>query len=704
MLVDLQGPWNPLFGRLGLLLEVHYNNPVLFFAFELSVVVGVILLFWATCARKWGYIWREWLTTVDHKKIGVMYIVVGLVMMFRGFFDALMIRSQQAIAVGPDSPGVLGAAHGYLPPYHFDQVFTAHGMIMILVAATPILVGMMNIIVPLQIGARDMAYPYLNALGLWLTVVSAALVMIALFIGDFSHAGWVGLAPLTELPYSPGVGVDYWIWSIQIGSVGTTMGAINLIATIIKMRAPGMTWGRIPVFTWTSMASNIIALTSFPVLGVTLALLTFDRYLGTHFFTVGLGGDLMMYTNLFWIWGHPEVYFVVLPAFGMLSEIIPTFSEKPLFGYVTMVIASMAIAAVSWSVWLHHFFTMGAGPNVNAYFSIATMLVGIPTGVKVFNWAFTMYRSRMRFDTPMLWAIGSVFLLISGGMTGMMLAVPAINYIVHNSVFVIAHFHNMFLLIVYAAFGAVTYWFPKVFGFTLDERWGKRFFWFFTAGTLMVFIPMYTLGFMGMTRRLDYVSHTAWWPLLNAEMVGIGLYAISIACFVMQLAVSIRDREKNAVGADAWGTSRTLEWATHSPVPYYNFAVTPIIHDRDEWAWRRKHGLTSLKPDRYVDIHMPKNTAVPLVLGVLSLAFGFAMVWRIWWLAAISAIAMLLVIIYRSFDKDTDYIIPASDVERMEKEMLARAERVEGNAPAPGGAAGGAYASPQAPSKRHQGD
>lgn len=701
MLVDLQGPWNPIFGRLGLLLEVHYNNPVLFFAFELSVVVGVILLFWATCARKWGYIWREWLTTVDHKKIGVMYIVVGLVMMFRGFFDALMIRSQQAIAVGPDSPGVLGAAHGYLPPYHFDQVFTAHGMIMILVAATPILVGMMNIIVPLQIGARDMAYPYLNALGLWFTVVSAALVMIALFIGDFSHAGWVGLAPLTELPYSPGVGVDYWIWSIQIGSIGTTMGAINLIATIIKMRAPGMTWGRIPVFTWTSMASNIIALTSFPVLGVTLALLTFDRYLGTHFFTVGLGGDLMMYTNLFWIWGHPEVYFVVLPAFGMLSEIIPTFSEKPLFGYVTMVIASMAIAAVSWSVWLHHFFTMGAGPNVNAFFSLATMLVGIPTGVKVFNWAFTMYRSRMRFDTPMLWAVGSMFLLISGGLTGMMLAVPAINYIVHNSVFVIAHFHNMFLLIVYAAFGAVSYWFPKVFGFKLDERLGKRFFWFFTAGTLMVFIPMYTLGFMGMTRRLDYISHPAWQPLLIAEMVGIGLYAISIVYFVLQLVVSIRDREKNAVGADAWGTSRNLEWATHSPVPFYNFAVTPIVHDRDEWAWRRKHGLTSLRPDHYVDIHMPKNTAVPLILGMLSLAFGFAMVWRIWWLAAVSAIAMLIVILYRSFDKDTDYIIPAADVERMENEMLARGNKVE----QAGGAVGsGAYAAPQASAKRHQGD
>jgi cytochrome o ubiquinol oxidase subunit I len=696
MLVDLQGPWSPIFGRLGLLLDVHYNNPVIFFAFQLVVVGGAIALFWLTCANRWGWLWREWLTTVDHKKIGIMYVLVGLVMLFRGFFDALMIRTQQAMAVGPDSPGVLGAAHGYLPPYHFDQVFTAHGMIMILLAVTPMLVGLMNIVVPIQIGARDMAYPYLNALGLWLTAVAAALVMIALFVGDFSHAGWVGLTPLTELPYSPGVGVDYYIWSIQIGSIGTTLGAVNLIATIIKMRAPGMTWGRLPIFSWTTLASNIIALTSFPVLGVALALLTFDRYIGTHFFTADLGGNLMMYTNLFWIWGHPEVYFVVLPAFGFLSEIIPTFSEKPIFGYVTMVLASMAIGLVSWTVWLHHFFTMGASPGVNSYFSIATMLVGIPTGVKVFNWAFTMYRGRLRFPTPMLWAMGSLFLLISGGMTGMMLSVPAINYLVHNSVFVIAHFHNMFLLIAYATFGAVTFWWPKVFGFKLDEKLGKLFFWFFTAGTLFVFIPMYTLGFMGMTRRLDYVSHTSWQPLLLLELFGIALYSLSVVFFLAQLAVSIRDREKNRVtGPDAWGTSRSLEWATHCPPPFYNFAVTPMVHDRDEWAWRREHGLTSLVPDRYLDVHMPKNTAVPLLIGALSLFFGFAMIWRIWWLAGLSLLAIIVVIIIRSFDKDTDYIIPAADIERMEAEILNRGAAGEASDAPIGGGAGGALASPR---------
>ena len=670
MLAHLAQPWNPIFGRLGLLFHYHYNNPVIFFAFELVVVAAAILLFWVTCSRRWHTLWKDWLTTVDHKKIGVMYIAIGLVMLFRGFFDAMMIRTQQAMAVGAHAAGFLGAAHGYLPPFHLDQVFTAHGTIMILLAATPILVGLMNIIVPLQIGARDMAYPYLNAVGLWLTAAAAALVMIALFIGDFSHAGWVGLTPLTEPPYSPGVGVDYWIWAIQIGSVGTTLGAINLLATIIKMRAPGMTWSRLPIFTWTAVATNIIAVTSFPALTVAVGLLTLDRYLGTHFFTAGLGGNLMMYTNLFWIWGHPEVYFLVLPAFGAISEIVPTFSEKPLFGYMTMVLASLAISGAAWSTWLHHFFTMGAGPGVNAYFSIATMLVGIPTGVKVFNWLFTMYRGRLRFDTPMLWAVGAIFLLISGGMTGMMLAVPAIDYIVHNSVFVVAHFHNMILLIVYAAFGAVTFWFPKVFGFKLDERLGRRFFWSFTVGSLLVFVPMYTLGFMGMTRRLDYLSHPEWYPLLLIQVVGIGFYVLSVVYFIAQLVVSIRGRSALRVGPDAWGTARSLEWATHSPVPFYNFAVTPVVHARDEWAWRREHGLADLRPQRYVDIHMPRNTAVPLVIGAFSLTLGFAMVWRIWWMAAFGLLGVILVVIARAFARDTDYVIPAAEVQRLEQTAL----------------------------------
>ncbi|AOV16558.1 cytochrome o ubiquinol oxidase subunit I [Acidihalobacter aeolianus] len=702
MPVHLQGPWNELFGRLGLLLIPHYNNPVIFFAFMLVTVGGTAVLTTLTILGRWGWLWRDWLTTVDHKKIGIMYVLIGLVMLFRGFFDALMIRSQQALAVGPNSPGVLGALHGYLPPFHLDQVWTAHGMIMILLAVTPILIGMMNLIVPLQIGARDMAYPYLNALGLWLTAVSAALVMIALFVGDFSHAGWVGLAPLTELAYSPGVGVDYWIWSIQIGSIGTTLGSINIIATIIKMRAPGMKWFRLPIFTWTSMATSIIGLTSFPVLGVALSLLTFDRYLGTHFFTAGLGGDLMMYTNLFWIWGHPEVYFVVLPAFGFLSEIIPTFSRKPLFGYTTMVLASFSIAGVSWLVWLHHFFTMGASPKVLAFYSITTMLVGIPTGVKVFNWVFTMYRGRIRMEVPMLWAVTSVFLLIIGGMTGMMLSIPAINYIVHNSVFVVAHFHNMFMVITYAAFGAIVFWWPKVFGFKLDERLGRMFFWLFSTGTALVFLPMYTLGLMGMTRRLDYISHPSWWPLLLIELCGIGFYLVSVFVFLGMIYVSYRDRASNAVTADdAWGTSRSLEWLTHTPVPFYNFAVTPIVHALDEVVWRREQGTLDRQPERYTDIHMPNNTGMPIIISGFTLICGFSMVWRIYWLALVSFIAIIALVLIRSFTKNPGYVITAEAIGELERTSRPHRQTEEIENPVSMGTGGGSMPNHGAPAARH---
>jgi cytochrome o ubiquinol oxidase subunit 1 len=661
------GPWSPLFGRLTLA-AIPYSNPIIIFAFVFSVVAGVLLIAPAVYFKKLGYIYREWLTTVDHKKIGVMYILLGLVMMFRGFVDGMMIRTQQVLADGPASKGYLEAAHGYLPPSHFDQIYSSHGTLMIIFAATPILTGLGNIIVPLQIGARDMAFPTMNAISLWLTTVGAGLVMASLFIGDFSTAGWVGLIPLTEVSFSPSVGVDYWMWAIQISSVGTTLNAINVIATIIGMRAPGMRFDRMPIFTWTTLSTSIIGLTSFPILGVALALLGADRYLGTHFFTAGMGGNLMLYTNLFWVWGHPEVYFLVLPAFGILSEVIPTFAEKPLFGYVTMVAATFAIAGISWAVWLHHFFTMGAGPYVNSFFSIATMLVGIPTGVKVFNWVFTLYRGRITFTTPMLWAIGGLFLLLIGGLTGMMLAIPAVNYTVHNSVFVIAHFHCMVLLIVYAVFAAVAYWFPKVFGFTLDERSGKWFFATFSLGTVMLFSAMFALGFMGETRRLDYLYNTQWLPALIIEEIGIGFYTLSCVVFGWMLFVSIRDRAKNIAAADPWGTARTLEFLCHSPVPFYNFAVTPQVHTRDELTFRYVNNAAGIKPDHFEAIHMPRNTPIPMIIGALAMGFGFGLVWRIWWLAGLSLLGMIAVVIYRSFNRDDGYVIPGAVLAELEGE------------------------------------
>ena len=681
MLVHLQGPWSFLFGRLTLK-AVPYDNIIILFAFVLAAVAALTIVLPVLYYKKLPYLWREWITTVDHKRIGVMYIILGLVMMFRGFFDGLMIRTQQVLANGPNSPHFLDALHGYIPPYHFDQIYSSHGTIMILFAVTPILTGLTNVIVPLQVGARDMAFPFLNAVSLWLTAMGAALVMVSLFVGDFSDAGWSGLIPLTELPFSPGVGVDYWIWAIQISSIGTTLNAVNMIATIVMMRAPGMTWFRLPVFTWTTLSTNIIGLTAFPVLGVALALLSADRYIGTHFFTAGQGGNLMLYTNLFWIWGHPEVYFLVLPAFGIFSEIIPTFSERPLFGYTTMVAATFAIAGISWLVWLHHFFTMGAGPAVNTFFSVATMFVGVPTGVKVFNWVFTMYRGRLTFDTPMLWALGGLFLLLVGGLSGMMLAMPAIDYTFHNSVFLVAHFHCMVLCVAYAIFGAVTYWFPKVFGMQLDERIGKLFFWSFSIGTILVFTAMFGLGIMGETRRLDYVYDTHMLPLLIIQEIGIGFDSLSVLIFAWMLVVSLSNRRQH-VEADPWGTARTLEWLAHTPVPFYNFAVTPRVNTRDELDWRRRGGLDLSQPDRFGPIHMPSNTMVPALTGIFAFGFGFGMIWRIWWMAGGSMLTIIALVIFRSFQHTPGYVLQPAEIAAFERRTTASGIVAEQSSQAP---------------------
>ncbi len=665
-MVDLQGPWTPLLGRLTLQ-EIPFDSPIVFGAFVFAATLAVIIVGLLTYYRGWGILWRDWLTSVDHKRIGIMYLIVGVVLLFRGFIDAVMMRTQQVMAAGPASPGYLGAAHGYLPPYHYDQVYGSHGTIMLIFAATPILAGFMNYLLPLQIGARDMAFPYLNSVALWMTAVGAGLVMLSLFVGDFSQAGWVGLTPLTEMSYSPDVGVDYWAWALEIGSIGTTLGAVNIIATIIKMRAPGMTWFRLPLFTWTALTTNVIGLTAFPVLGVALGLLLLDRYIGTHFFTTGFGGNFMLYTDLFWIWGHPEVYFIILPAWGIMSEVIPTFSEKPLFGYTVMVAATLSIGCISWTVWLHHFFTMGAGPIVNVFYSISTMLVSIPTGVKVFNWAFTMFRGRLTFTTPMLWAVSAIFMQLIGGLTGMMLAIPAINYMTHNTVFVIAHFHCVAMVTIFASVAGITFWFPKATGFKLDEASGQLVFWLFMAGTFTVFTAMFGLGFDGMPRRLAYIPYASWRPLMIVEELGILLYCASIAAFIYQIVTSVRNRAHNVVDVDAWGTTRSLEWMTHSPVPAYNFAVIPHVNARDEWAWRRDNGLADILPEHYEDIEVPLNTPVPMFLGIATAGFGFAMVWRIWWLAAVSLVAVFVIIIIRSFGGTTGTVIPADAVERTEQ-------------------------------------
>ncbi len=647
-----------MFGKLTLD-AIPYHEPILVVTFLLAALGGLAVFGAITYFGKWKYLWTEWLTTVDHKKIGVMYIVVALIMLFRGFSDAVMMRTQLAIAQGSNP--------GFLPPHHYDQVFTAHGVIMILFMSMPLMVGLMNIVVPLQIGARDVAFPFLNAVSFWLFAVGAVLINLSLFVGEFAQTGWLAYPPLSGLAYSPGVGVDYWIWSIQIAGIGTLLTGVNFFVTIMKMRAPGMTLMRMPVFVWTILCTNILIIAAFPVLTVTIALLTLDRYLGMHFFTNELGGNQMMYVNLIWVWGHPEVYILILPAFGIFSEVVSTFSKKRLFGYTSLVWATAVITILSFVVWLHHFFTMGAGADVNAFFGIATMIISIPTGLKIFNWLFTMFRGRIEFSPSIVWTIGFLITFTIGGMTGVLLAVPGADFVLHNSLFLIAHFHNVIIGgVVFGYLAGFAYWFPKSFGFKLNEKIGKSSAYCWIIGFFVAFIPLYILGFMGMTRRLNHYDNPAWHPLLVVAFVGMLIIGLGIALQFLQLLVSYKQRNQNLdVTGDPWN-GRTLEWSTSSPPPFYNFAVIPTVKSLDDFWRSKEEGTTDIRPAKYSDIHMPKNTGVGVVIGAFSFVFGFALIWQIWWMAAVSLVAMVVTMIVRSYDDSTDYYVPAAEVERIE--------------------------------------
>ncbi len=645
---------------------IPYDNPIIMGAVGFMVLVGLAVVAAITYYGKWKYLWTEWLTSVDHKKIGVMYIVVALIMLLRGFSDAILMRSQQAMAFGAD--------HGFLPPHHYDQIFTAHGVIMIFFMAMPFMVGLMNIAVPLQIGARDVAFPFMNSVSFWLFVVGVALVNISLGIGEFAKAGWLAYPPLSELHFSPGVGVDYYIWSLQIAGVGTLLTGINFFVTIMKMRAPGMTFMKMPIFSWASLCTNVLIIGAFPILTVTFALLSLDRYLGMHFFTNGAGGDMMMYVNLIWAWGHPEVYILILPAFGIFSEITATFSRKPLFGYSSMVYATVAITILSYVVWLHHFFTMGSGGDVNAFFGITTMIIAIPTGVKMFNWLFTMYRGRVEISTPMMWTLGFMVTFTIGGMTGVLMAVPGADFVLHNSLFLIAHFHNVIIGgVVFGYVAGMTYWFPKAFGFKLNEKYGRRAFWFWLVGFYVAFMPLYVLGFMGMTRRLNHYNNPAWHPYLIVAAVGAAIIMVGIFYQLKQLYVSILERKENRdLTGDPWN-GRTLEWSMSSPPPFYNFAVTPKVSEKDEFWEMKQNGTANQRPDHYQKIHMPRNTGAGVFIGLFSLILGFALTWQIWWMAALSFVATVLTLIIRTFDNDVDYYVEVDEIERIESQHAQEA-------------------------------
>ncbi|MEG1818721.1 cytochrome o ubiquinol oxidase subunit I, partial [Pseudomonas sp.] len=642
---------------------IPYHEPIVMVTIAMIALGGLALVGAITYFKKWTYLWSEWLTSVDHKKIGVMYIIVAMIMLLRGFADAIMMRTQLAMATG--------GSEGYLPPEHYDQIFTAHGVIMIIFMAMPFFTGLMNLALPLQIGARDVAFPFLNSLSFWLLVSGVVLVNVSLGVGEFAKTGWVAYPPLAGIQYSPGVGVDYYIWALQLSGLGTTLTGVNFLATVLKMRAPGMKLMDMPIFTWTCTWANVLIVASFPILTAALALLTVDRYLDFHIFTNELGGNPMMYVNLFWAWGHPEVYILILPAFGVFSEVTSTFAGKRLFGHKSMIYASGAIAVLGFAVWLHHFFTMGSGASVNTFFGLATMLISIPTGVKLFNWLFTIYQGRLRFTAPVLWTLGFMVTFSIGGMTGVLLAVPGADFVLHNSLFVIAHFHNV--IIGGAVFGYIAgfaFWFPKAFGFTLNEKWGKAAFWFWISGFYVAFMPLYALGFMGMTRRLNHSDNPLWEPYLYVAVFGAVLILFGIACQLIQLYVSIRDRKDNMdVTGDPWG-GRTLEWSTSSPPPFYNFATMPENVELDAWHETKQAGGAYKVPAKYEAIHMPNNTSTGVFMGALLTVFGFAFIWHIWWLVAASLVGTIAVFVAHAARDDQGYMVPAEEVARIEGERM----------------------------------
>ncbi|MGC1409851.1 MAG: cytochrome o ubiquinol oxidase subunit I [Acetobacteraceae bacterium] len=641
---------------------IPIDQPIpLFAAGFVGLIIFCVLVYIAL--KGWiPYLWREWITSVDHKRIGVMYVFLAGVMLIRGFSDAIMMRSQQALAF---------RAPGYLPPDHYDQIFSAHGTLMIFFVAMPFVIGLMNIVVPLQLGVRDVAFPTLNSVSFWLTATGALLVNVSLVVGEFARTGWLAYPPLSELTYSPGVGVDYYLWSLQISGVGTLLTGVNFVTTILKLHAPGMTYMRMPMFCWTALASCLLIVAAFPILTATFAMLLLDRYLGFHFFTNEAGGNVMMYVNLIWAWGHPEVYILILPAFGVFSEVMSTFSGKPLFGYRSMVAATMVICILAFMVWLHHFFTMGAGADVNAVFGITTMIIAVPTGVKVFNWLFTMYGGRIVYASPMLWAIGFMVTFVLGGMTGVLLAVPPADFVLHNSLFLVAHFHNVIIGgVLFGAFAGYTYWFPKAFGFRLHEGLGKAAFWCWFIGFYLAFMPLYVLGFMGMTRRMQHYDVPAWHPWLLVAAVGAAVILAGIVLQIAQLVVSFRQREQlRDVTGDPWN-GRSLEWATASPPPPFNFAVLPHIA-ADDTYWGMKQRVLQLvdtgEEPAYEDIELPRNSPTGFICAFFATFMGFALIWHIWWLVAVAFVGAFATFVVFAWRDRTEDRIPASEVARIDR-------------------------------------
>ncbi len=614
----------------------------------IAVIAGL------TYFKKWGYLWREWITTVDHKRIGIMYLISALLMLFRGGVDAIMMRAQLAV---PENK--------LLDAQHYNEIFTTHGVVMILFMAMPFIIFFMNFVVPLQIGARDVAFPRLNALSFWLFFMGAMLFNISFMVGGSPDAGWTSYFPLAD---GESVGSHYYMIAIQIAGIGTLMTGINFITTILKMRAPGMTLMKMPMFTWASLITSVIIVFAFPVLTVALAMGTMDLLFGTQFFTLDNGGMAMLWANLFWVWGHPEVYILILPAFGIYSEIISTFSRRNLYGYKSMVGSMVLISLLSFVVWAHHFFTMGQGAFANSIFSITTMAIAVPTGVKIFNWLLTLWKGKIEFTTPMLYSTLFIPLFTLGGVTGVMLAMSAADYQYHNTMFLVAHFHNVIIPgVVFAMLAGLTFYWPKMFGFMLNEKIGKWTAWLLSIGFLLAFMPMYVTGLDGQARRMyTYSESTGFGPLNMVSFIGAAIMAVGFVLIVYNIYYSVRYASRD-ISADPWD-ARTLEWATHTPVPEYNFAITPEVAS-SEALWDVKKKDHVLFKGDYEKIHMPNNSGVPFIMSCIFFAWGFSLVFSLWIPAIITTIGIFVCMTLRSFEKDHGHYISVKEIEDTESEL-----------------------------------
>ncbi|MFS0751965.1 cytochrome c oxidase subunit I [Oceanobacillus sp. 1P07AA] len=609
-------------------------------------------------AQKSGFgatLW-DWLTTVDHKKIGILYLAAGAFFFLLGGLEALIIRIQ-----------LISPQNDFISAGLYNEMITMHGTTMIFFAATPLLFGLMNYIMPLQIGARDVAFPFLNSLGFWLFFFGGIMLNLSWFTGA-PDAGWTNYAPLSL--QSPGHGVDFYVMGLQLSGAGTLMSGINFIVTIVLMRAPGMTYMRMPLFTWTTFVTSILVLFAFPALTVGLFLMMFDRMFGTAFFDVALGGNSIIWQHLFWIFGHPEVYILILPAFGVFSEILPTFAKKRLFGYTAMVFATFLIAFLGFMVWAHHMFTVGLGPVANSIFAVATMAIAVPTGIKIFNWLFTLWGGSITINSAMLWTLAFIPSFTIGGMTGVMLASSVADYQYHDSYFVVGHFHYVIVGgVVFALLAAMHYWWPKMFGRYLHEGMGKLAFWTFFIGFHLTFFIQHFLGLMGMPRR--------YWVFLEDQGLDTGNLISTIGAFFMTFGVLVfvvnifyTWKKGEKAPADAWGSGRTLEWATASPPIHFNFKQMPLVRGLDPLWIEKMEGNNKMTPAEPVDeIHMPNGSILPLIMTIGFFIASYGFIYQVdhkaWLIAVYVGMAIGLgCMLIRSLRDDHGYHIPKEEVER----------------------------------------